>query len=211
MSSSWIRECRGPKHSLSWTTSGHRELSHTIRPARRSVRGRPVRCSSGHSIGSFQRDASVQGMGLHVNGLYLSVCFSLPGSSQCHQRNSLHRPCMDELLGQAGLRFAWRDAVWCSSAPDSLEATISVSDVDITRKSREKGDKALGVWITIDGRSTEEMAERDVNAWRCFYSLRHLLCDNNVVLKHRLRVLILLRVIHVLVRWQLDTHTVAMH
>ena len=34
----------------------------------------------------------------------------------------------NELLEQAGLRIAWEEAEWCSSALDSLEATITVSD-----------------------------------------------------------------------------------
>ena len=44
-----------------------------------------------------------------------------------------------ELLEKAGLRIAWEEAVWCSSAPDSLEAPITVSDTVITRRSREQG------------------------------------------------------------------------
>ena len=58
---------------------------------------------------------------------------------------------------------------------------------DIT--PREEGYKALGVWITFDGHFTKELAEREVATWRRFYVLRHLLCDNNVALKYRLRLL----------------------
>ena len=40
----------------------------------------------------------------------------------------------NELREKAGLRIAWEEAVLCSSAPDSLEATITVSDTVITRR-----------------------------------------------------------------------------
>ena len=95
----------------------------------------------------------------------------------------------NELLDKPGLRIGWEEAVWCSSAPDSLEATITVSDTVITRRSREHGFKALGAWITVDGHFMKEIAEREVIARRSFYAIRHLLCDNKVALKHRLRFL----------------------
>ena len=47
----------------------------------------------------------------------------------------------------------------------------------------------LGVWITFDDHFTEEVAEREASAWRRVYALRQLLCDNNVALKCRLRLL----------------------
>ena len=82
----------------------------------------------------------------------------------------------NELLEKAGLRIEWEEAVWCSSAPDSLEATITVSE-------------ALGAWITFDGHFMKEIAEREVIAWRSFHATRHLLCDNIMALKRRLRLL----------------------
>ena len=69
---------------------------------------------------------------------------------------------LTELLEKAGLRIAWEEAVWCSSAPDSLEATITVSDTVITPRSREQGFEATGAWITFDGRFVKEIAEREV-------------------------------------------------
>ena len=95
----------------------------------------------------------------------------------------------NELLEKAGLRIAWEEAVWCSSAPGGLEATITVSDTVITRSSREQGFKALGAWITFDGHFVKEISEREIVAWRSFYAIRHLLCDNKVSLRHRLRLL----------------------
>ena len=85
---------------------------------------------------------------------------------------------------KGGLRIAWEEAVWCSSALESLEATITASDT-----VREQGFKALGACITFDGHFVKEIAEREVIAWRSFYAIRHLLCDNNVALRHRLRFL----------------------
>ena len=49
-------------------------------------------------------------------------------------------------------------------------------------------------------------------AWSYFDAIRNLLCDNKVALRHRFAHLVIMRcVIHVLVFWQLDTDTVAMH
>ena len=93
------------------------------------------------------------------------------------------------LLKSSGLQIDWEEAVWCSTAQDSLVAGITVSDTVIARRSREEGFKALGVWITFDGHFTKELAEREVSAWRRFYAIRHLLCDINVALKCRLRLL----------------------
>ena len=53
----------------------------------------------------------------------------------------------------------------------------------------EEAFKALGVRITFDGHFTKELTEREVSAWRRLYALRQLLCDNNVALKYRLRLL----------------------
>ena len=41
------------------------------------------------------------------------------------------------------------------------------------------------MWISFDCHFTKELAEREVSAWRRFYALRQLLCDNNVALKYR--------------------------
>ena len=57
-----------------------------------------------------------------------------------------------------------------------------------SRRSREEGFKAQGVWCTFDGHFTKELAEREVPAWRRFYALRQLLCDSNVALKYRCAV-----------------------
>ena len=63
-----------------------------------------------------------------------------------------------ELLVCAGLRTAWKEAVWCTSAPDSLVATIEVGDTVIIRTPREQGFIALGVWITFDVHFVKEVA-----------------------------------------------------
>ena len=65
----------------------------------------------------------------------------------------------NELLGKAGLRTAWKEAAWCTSAPDSLVANIEVGDTVITRRSREQGFEALGAWITFDGHFVKELVE----------------------------------------------------
>ena len=86
----------------------------------------------------------------------------------------------NDLLEKAGLRIAWEEAVWCSSAPDSLEATVTVSDTVITRRSGEQGFKALGAWIAFDGHHVKEIEELEVIAWRSFCAILNLLCDNKV-------------------------------
>ena len=74
--------------------------------------------------------------------------------------------------------------MWCSSAPDSRVAKITVSDTVIIRRSRERGFKALGAWTTVDGHFVKESAEREVIASKFFCAIRHLLCDNKVALRH---------------------------
>ena len=51
----------------------------------------------------------------------------------------------NELVVRAGLRIAWKEAVWCTSTPDSLEAKIEVDDTEITRtKPWESGQRNTG-------------------------------------------------------------------
>ena len=95
----------------------------------------------------------------------------------------------NKLLREAGLRIDWSEAVWCTTAQDGLSGSIKVSDDTITRRKREEDFKALGVWITINGHFTKEIAEREVTAWRRFNALRHQLCIDNVTLKCSLRLL----------------------
>ena len=94
------------------------------------------------------------------------------------------------MLKEAGLHIDWGEAVWCSTAQDSVAANITVGNHDHSENSRGRF-KPLGVWITFDGHFTKELAEREVSAWRRFHALRHLLCDNRVALKYRLRLLTL--------------------
>ena len=101
----------------------------------------------------------------------------------------MHGSCRNGLLEKAGMRIAWDEAVWCSSALDSVEATLVVDDTVITRRTRAQGFKALGSWITFDGHFVKELVEREVIAWRTVYAIRKLLCDCKVALRHRLRLL----------------------
>ena len=93
------------------------------------------------------------------------------------------------VVSPAELRQRWtaNSMAGCSAA-DSLEASITVSDVEISRRSREHGFTALRVWNTFDGHFMKVLAEREVRVWRRFHSLRHLLCDNTVAMKRRLRL-----------------------
>ena len=95
-----------------------------------------------------------------------------------------------ELLKQAGLNIDWGEAVWCTTAQDTLPGSIAVRGTTKTRRKREEGFKALGVSITFDGHFTKEIAEREVAAWRRFFALRHTQCNNDIALKYRLRLLI---------------------
>ena len=60
---------------------------------------------------------------------------------------------LDELLQDAGFRIVLQEAVWCCSTTDTLDATITVTDIENTRRSREHSQKALEVCMTFDGHS----------------------------------------------------------
>ena len=49
--------------------------------------------------------------------------------------------------GLQGLRVAWQEAVWCCSAPDTLEANISVSDV--WDHSAKTGRRLLALGVSV--------------------------------------------------------------
>ena len=129
---------------------------------------------------------------LPVGGGYLGLlffCRQLLGHRDVSCRAPDNGECIENLLRQAGLQIDWGEAVWCTTAHDRIPGSIKVVDKTITRRSREEGFKALGVWITFDGHFTKEIAEREVTAWRKFFDLRHLLCNSDVALKYRLRLL----------------------
>ena len=97
--------------------------------------------------------------------LFADSCWLLamsPAELRCMAR------AWNELLVCAGLRIAWKEAVCCTSAPDSLVANIQVEDTV----------------ITFDGHFVKELAEREVIAWRSFHAIGKLLCDNKVALRH---------------------------
>ena len=189
----WIRECRGSETFA--------KLDDIMTPGIRRTRSVPRGDASAPDL--FGAALDIQGTafcercqtekwGLPLREgnmgllLFADNCWIIamsPAEIKCMAR------AWYELLEKAGLRIAWGEAVWCSSAPDSLEATITVSDTVVTRRSREQGFKALGAWITFDGHFMKEIAEREVIAWRSFHAIRHLLCENKVALKHRLRLL----------------------
>ena len=147
--------------------------------------------------------------GILVFLLFADTCWIiaiLPGELQTVTR------AWNELLKAAGLQIDWGEAVWCSTAQDSLAASITVSAKLVTRRAREEGFKALGVLITVDGFFTEELAEREVAAWRLFYANRQLFYDNNVALKLQATFAhIMCRFIHVLVCRKLDSDKHAMY
>lgn len=94
----------------------------------------------------------------------------------------------NDFLIQAGLHIDWSEAVWCTTAHDSLTGSVKVFDKTITRRPLEESFKALGVWgVTFDGHFTKEIAEREVTSWRKFFALQHMLCNKDVELKYRLR------------------------
>ena len=75
--------------------------------------------------------------------------------------------------------MAWNEAVWCSSAADSLEATITVSGTEITRIPREQGFKALGLWVTFYGHFMIELARTAGNCVALF------LCPTTIVMRQQ--------------------------
>ena len=123
---------------------------------------------------------------LPVGGSYADNCWIIAMSAAELQTMA---SAWNNLLRQAGLQIDWRDAVWCTTAHDRIPGSINLVDKTITRRPREEGFKALGVWITFDGHFTEEIVEREVTGWRKFFALRHLLCNSDVALKYRLRLL----------------------
>ena len=148
----WIREYRGPET--------HIKLDDILTPGLRRTRSVPQGdpCAANLFMAALYVPATVsckrcqaEKWGLPVGGhhvallLFADNCWLTalsPAELRCVGR------AWNELLVRAGLRIAWKDAVWCTSAPDSLEANIEVDDTEITRTAREQGFKALGAWIS---------------------------------------------------------------
>ena len=73
-------------------------------------------------------------------------------------------------------------------------------------EDRGNTDSLLWAWVRFDGHFMKALAEREVIAWRFFFfAIRHLLCDNKVALKHRLRLISSCVVSKCC--WQLDAHS----
>ena len=95
----------------------------------------------------FCKRCQAEKWGLPVGGHYVGLllfadnCWLIamsPAELRCMAR------AWNVLLVRAGLRIAWKEAPWCTSAPDSLVAKIEVDDTVITRTAREQGFKSLG-------------------------------------------------------------------
>ena len=140
-----------PPVSAAWIRAYSRsetfvKLDDITTPGIRRIRSMPIFWQQHFVKGARRRSGSYHWEG--DRAFYFSR--TTAGLSQFRQRNSNAWPrAWNELPEEAGLRIAWEEPVWCSSAPDSLEATNVVDDTVITRRRREQGFKALGAWITF--------------------------------------------------------------
>ena len=77
----------------------------------RSRRCRLVWRSIGHPGCGILRDVPIQVLSARINAMSLDEL-------------QIMARAWNGLLQQAGLHIAWTEAVWCYSAPDTLEATL---------------------------------------------------------------------------------------
>ena len=75
---------------------------------------------------------------------------------------------------RAGLRISWKEAVWCTSAADSLVANVEVDDTVITRTTREQGLKPWERWSLLMAISWKNW--RNVRWWHGGHSMRYENC-----------------------------------
>ena len=129
---------------------------------------------------------------LPVGGKCMGYCSlqTTAGSQQCHQRNLnawlVHGT---NYWKELDCELRGKQAVWCTSAPDSLEAKNVVDDTVITSRTREQGFKALGAWIIFDGHFVKEVAEREVDCMEVLLCDPKIVVDDRVALRHRQRLL----------------------
>ena len=123
--SAWIRECRGSEMYIKLDDV----MTPGIRRTRSVPQGDPCAADLFGALDvpatAFCGKCQAEKWGLPVGGNYMGLllvadnCWLIamsPAELECIAR------AWNELLEKAGLRSAWEEAVWCTSAPDSLEA-----------------------------------------------------------------------------------------
>ena len=116
---------------------------------------------------------------------------------------------LNSSLKQVGLHIDWSETVRCTTAHNSPTGSVHVFERIISRKPREKEFKALGAWITFHGHFTEEIAEREVAKILC--TTTHALQQGYWAEIWAEVAFVVRAVSNVLVPWQLDSDTDAMH
>ena len=114
----------------------------------------------------------------------------------------------NELLKSFGLQIDLGEAVWCSTAQDSLTANISVSETVITRRTRDEGIKACGSLSMVTSRKNWPSGRYPLGEGPMHYMTARQHCGSEIQVAsaHVMR-----RVIDVLVFWKLDPDTYTMY
>ena len=97
-----------------------------------------------------------------------------------------------ELLEARGWSIPMPEAKWCPSSPDKHFAEFSFSDssgIVMPRALRSEGFKALGCFITLDGRNEIELRHRFSCAWGAFNKNRELFTNADVSLHKRVQLM----------------------
>ena len=104
-----------------------------------------------------------------------------------------------KLLSEAGWQAPIGEMTWCTTGPDDQEWSVVVQNQNVTRSSRQKGFKALGVIISFDNQYDLELDARIQSAWKNFYKYRELLCCKTASLSKRMALLKV--VVHPVLFW----------
>ena len=97
------------------------------------------------------------------------------------------------MLREYGWDTPVQELTWGTTLTEKrFKGKIHIENVEILRVDREVGFKALGTFITFNGKNNVELKWRLARAWQAFCKYSEILCNRGVCIHKRLKMLTLL-------------------
>jgi hypothetical protein len=98
-----------------------------------------------------------------------------------------------KLLREYGWDSPVAEMKWATTCTEAqFKGKIIIDGVEIPQAARDEGFRALGTYITFNGRNGCELSARIARAWQAFAKYANILCNREVGMEIRLKMLTIL-------------------